>query len=170
MEYNDVYDKDRNPTGRVHRRDTPWGPDEFGIVPCIWVHNGRGELMMTRRAPGKIFAGTWENTGGAAQVGEDSITAALRELREETGIHARQEDLEFLDTDRERSRFYDHYCLCWDHPIGDIVLQPGETDDAKWVTFGEVHEMIRRKEICDIIAKQFLYHEAKLLKRQSAQD
>jgi len=41
---------------------------------------------------------------------------------------------------------------------------------VKWVTFGEVHDMIKRKEICAIIAAQFLQEEPALRKRQSAQE
>ena len=55
-------------------------------------------------------------------------------------------------------------------PLEEIVLLPGETDDAKWVSMEEVHEMIRRKEICQIIAGQFLRQEPDLRKRQTAQE
>ena len=55
------------------------------------------------------------------------------------------------------------------HPQADaeIVLQPGETDAAKWVTFPQVHEMIERKQICKVIANQFILQEPKLLQLQS---
>ena len=86
MEFNDIYDKDKNLTGRKHRRGTPWRKGEYGLVVCVWVYDGQGKLLLTRRAPEKSFAGTWENSGGAARAGEDSITAIVRELREETGL------------------------------------------------------------------------------------
>ena len=47
-----------------------------------------------------------------------------------------------------------------------VVLQPGETDGVQWATFAEVHEMIRKKQICKAIGKQFLRHEPMLLERQ----
>ena len=34
-EFNDVYDKDRNLTGRLHLRGTPWKPGEYGLVVCV---------------------------------------------------------------------------------------------------------------------------------------
>ena len=46
------------------------------------------------------------------------------------------------------------------------VLQPGETDGVKWVSFAQVHEMIRSKQICKVIAKQFLKQESQLSARQ----
>lgn len=162
MELNDVYDAQRNLTGRVHRRGTPWRPGEFGLVVCVWVYDGRGNLLLTRRAKGKSFSGTWENSGGAVQAGESSRQAIARELYEETGIRAAQEDFEFLDTDVDRNIFYDHYCLR--HPVStrEIVLQPGETDGVMWASFSKVHWMIRSGKICTIIGNQFLRQEAQL--------
>ena len=168
MEFNDIYDKNRNLTGRLHRRGTHWKAGEYGLVVCVWVHDGRGKLLLTRRAPEKSFAGTWENSGGAAQAGENSIRAIVRELEEETGIRAVAEEFELLDTVRDKNTFYDHYCLKRDVPLEEIVLQPGETDGVQWVTFDQVHSMIREKQICDIIAQQYLQLEPELLKRQFA--
>ena len=165
MEFNDIYDKDRNLTGRVHRRGSRWKAGEYGLVVCVWVYDGKGNILLTRRAKGKSFAGTWENSGGAAQAGENSRQAICRELFEETGIRAEEEEFEFIGSDRDKNTFYDFYCIKRQTPIEDIVLLPGETDDAKWVTFAQVHEMIRRKEICRIIAKQFLRQEPELLQR-----
>ena len=170
MEYNDIYDENRNLTGRVHLRGTPWMDGEFGLVVCVWVHDGRGNILLTRRAPGKTFAGTWENSGGAAQAGEDSLTAIRRELWEETGIRAEIYDLEFLRSVRDRNCFYDHYCLKWTGSADEIVLLPGETDAVQWVSFDDIHRMIGTGEICRIIGQQFLDEEPQLLKRQSAQD
>lgn len=167
MEYNDIYDAGRNLTGGVHLRGTPWKKGEYGLVVCVWVHDGKGNLLMTRRAPEKSFAGTWENSGGAARAGEDSITAIVRELREETGICAQPEEFELLCTGRDKNAHYDFYCLKKEIPLEQVVLQPGETDGVQWVSFAQVHEMIRQKQVCKIIAKQFLRQEADLQKRQN---
>ena len=167
MEFNDVYDKDRNFTGRLHRRGTPWRKGEFGLVVCVWVYDGKGKLLMTRRAKGKSFAGTWENSGGAVKAGESSLPAIARELFEETGIRAGEDEFQLIDSGRDGNTHYDYYCLHRDVPVEQIVLQPGETDDAKWVTFDQVHAMIRRKEICYVIAQQFLRQE-KILREKSA--
>ena len=166
MEYNDVYDRNRNLTGRVHRRGTPWRKGEYGLVVCVWVYDGKGRILMTRRAPQKSFPGTWENSGGAAKAGETSLQAVVRELYEETGIRAKPEEFELIGSGRDSSNHYDYYCLKNDTPIESIVLLPGETDDVKWVTFPEVHEMIEKKQICRVIAAQFLKQEPFLKKRQ----
>ena len=170
MEFNDIYDENRNLTGRLHRRGDRWRKGEYGLVVCVWVHDGHGKLLLTRRAPEKTFAGTWENSGGAAKAGETSLQAIRRELYEETGILADESEFELIDSAKDNSAFYDHYCLHRSIPIEQVVLQPGETAAAKWVTFDEVHRMIRHKQICTIFARQFLHQEPLLRQRQNAQD
>ncbi len=165
MELNDIYDENRNLTGRVHRRGTHWEPGEYGLVVCVWVYDGKGRILLTRRARGKSFAGTWENSGGAVQAGETSREAIARELFEETGIRAEPEEFELLDTDRDRNIFYDHYCLKRQVPIRDIVLLPGETDAVQWASYGKIRWMIHTEKICKIIAHQYFRQEPELKKR-----
>lgn len=167
MEFNDIYDKDRKRTGRIHRRGTPWHKGEYGFVVCVWVYDGKGKLLLTRRAKGKSFAGTWENSGGAVQAGENGRQAIARELFEETGIRAKEDEFELLDTGCDGNTHYDYYCLKRDIPLSQIVLLPGETDDAQWATFEDVHRLIREKKICWVIANQFLRQEKELLSRQT---
>lgn len=169
MELNDVYDSAGRRTGRTHIRGTPWQAGEFGLVVCVWVHDGRGNLLLTRRAPEKSYAGTWENSGGAAKAGETSRQAIARELREETGIRAKEAQFEYLCSDRDRNTLYDFYCLRRFVPIEQIVLLPHETVEAKWASFAEIHRMIDAGEFSSVIAAQFLRQEPLLLQRQSAQ-
>ena len=164
-EFNDIYDENRNLTGRVHRRGTPWKAGDYGLVVCVWVYDGRGHFLLTRRAKGKSFAGTWENSGGAAKAGETSRQAIARELFEETGIRADEEEFEYLDTDSDRNMFFDHYCLKRSVHLRDIRLLPGETDDVMWASFGKVHWMIRTGKICKIIGDQFKRQEKQLRMR-----
>ena len=166
MEYSDIYDAQRRLTGRRHLRGTPWGKGEYGLIVCVWVYDGKGRVLMTQRAPEKTFAGTWENSGGAAQAGETSRQAVARELYEETGIRANPVEFELIGSRRDKDAFFDFYCLKNNTPLEQIVLLPGETSDVKWVTFKEVHQMIRRKQICRIIARQFLRQERMLRERQ----
>ncbi len=167
MEYNDIYDEKRNLTGRVHRRGTKWQHGEYGLVVCVWVYDGAGKILLTKRAKEKSFPGTWENSGGAAQKGETSLQAITRELFEETGIRASEEEFQLIAADREGNMHYDHYCLYRPVPIEQIVLQPGETDDARWYTFEEIRNLIAEKKICYVIAEQFKRQEQTLRSKQN---
>ena len=165
MEYNDIYDDQRRLTGRVHLRGTPWKKGEYGLVVCVWVYNRHGQLLLTKRAKQKSFAGTWENSGGAAQAGEYSRQAIARELFEETGIRASEDAFELIDSGRDGNAHYDYYCLKCDIALEKIVLLPGETDDVMWASFSKVHELIAQKKICRIIASQFRRQERFLLEK-----
>ena len=167
LEYSDVYDGNRNLTGRRHLRGTSWQKGDYGLIVCVWVYDGMGRILLTQRAPEKSFAGTWENSGGAAQAGETSRQAIARELFEETGIRANPEEFELLATRRDKDAFFDFYSLRDDTPLEGIVLQKGETTAVKWATFKEIHQMIRKKEICRVIARQFLHQERQLRERQA---
>ena len=170
MEFNDVYDKNRNLTGQIHRRGARWKFGEYGLVVCVWVYDGKGNLLLTRRAPGKSFAGTWENSGGAAKAGETSRQAIARELFEETGIRAEESEFEFIGSDRDRHAHYDFYCLKRQTPLEQIVLRPGETDDVQWASMEKMRGMVRSGEVCRVIGRQFLRQEKDLLARQTAQE
>ena len=169
MEFNDVYDKYRNHTGKLHRRGTRWKFGEYGLVVCVWVYDGEGNLLLTRRAPGKSFAGTWENSGGAVKAGENSRTAIVRELFEETGILAKPEEFELIGSGRDKHTHYDFYCLKRQTPIEEIVLLPGETDGAQWASMETVSQMVKDGQICKIIGRQFRRQESLLRERQNAQ-
>ena len=166
MEYNDIYDKQRNLTGRVHLRGTRWEPGEYGLVVCVWVYDGQGKILLTKRAPEKSFPGTWENSGGAAKRGETSRQAIARELYEETGIRASEDEFELIATEQEGNMHYDHYCLHRTTPLEQIVLQPGETSDARWATFEEISTLIAQKKICYVIGRQFKRQEKTLRSKQ----
>lgn len=83
-EYWDLLDENREPLGMLHRRGDalPAGARHL-CVEIITVCNGR--ILTTLRHPQKHNGGYWEVTTGSALAGEDSRTAAVRELYEETG-------------------------------------------------------------------------------------
>jgi len=170
VEFNDVYDRNRKLTGRVHKRGTRWRMGEYGLVVCVWVYDGEGNILLTRRAPGKSFAGTWENSGGAALAGETSRQAIARELFEETGLRAQEDEFELLSSERNRNTHYDFYCLKRKVALEEIVLLPGETDGVQWASMEQVRRMVRDGEICRIIGRQYRLQEPQLLARQNAQE
>ena len=84
----DVYDEEGNLIpGRVSVRGKHDLKDgEYHLLVHVWIHHSDGRVILSRRQKGKTFAGAWECTGGCVHQGEDSLTAALREVREELGL------------------------------------------------------------------------------------
>ncbi len=159
MELLDIYNADRQKTGRIRRRGEKLAKGEYILVVCVWVSDGDGRILLTLRAPEKNASpNTWENSGGAAQAGETSRQAIVRELREETGIKAGEEDFLLLESDLIRDAFFDFYFLCHPVPLERIILQPGETSDARWVTLEEMDRMIADGIVAAPIARRFILH------------
>ena len=143
MEFWDVYDENRQPLGRLHRRGDPAVPGEYYLGADVWVINSKGEILLTLRAPEKRdWPNLWENTAGSVLAGETSRTGAVRELREETGIRVTEDELFLLGTETGRSTIGDCYIIRKNVPLSDIVLQKGETCDARWVTLDELDRMM----------------------------
>jgi len=61
-------------------------PDPALHVVAGVIHNVKGEVLLSRRQPGRHQAGKWEFPGGKVEPGETSLEALARELREELGI------------------------------------------------------------------------------------
>lgn len=138
----DVYDKDRRLTGRTHRRGDMLAPGDYHLVVHVFVRRPSGEFLITQRAPTKGFPLMWEGTGGSASAGEDSLTAALREVQEETGLTPAPENAKLVMTfERNGDCFVDIYLVTFDFDLADVKLLPGETVDAQLVTAGEMMRM-----------------------------
>lgn len=165
MDLVDVYDSQRRPTGRIHRRGDRLAKGDYILVVCVWVSDGQGRLLLTLRAPDKLASpNAWENSGGAALAGETSRQAIARELREETGIAVQEEAFLLMDMDKTSDALYDFYFLIHPVPLKEIVLQPGETSDARWVTLPQMEEMIRKGLVAKPIARRFRLHRERLEK------
>ena len=130
----DLYDKDRKPLGRTVERGAPLPEGTYHLAVQIAPLNSRGEILLTRRADSKPkYPGCWEIPGGCAKAGEDSLTAACRELLEETGIAVGPEDMTLLTQLLVPTAHFDLYAVTADVPLTQLSLQPGETDQAQWL-------------------------------------
>jgi 8-oxo-dGTP pyrophosphatase MutT (NUDIX family) len=69
---------------RIDFHDDPDAPRPNSMVPAVnvVVENEHGEILMIRRSDN----GNWALPGGAIDLGESMTQAAVREVKEETGI------------------------------------------------------------------------------------
>ena len=77
----DIYDKNKQPTGRTMKRnDWTLKDDEYHLTVLGVIRRTDGKFLITKRVMTKAWApGWWEVSGGAAQAGEASYDAVLRD-------------------------------------------------------------------------------------------
>ena len=87
MELWDLYDRDRKKTGLSQIRGEPIPEGSYHLVVHVWIRNGRGEYLISQRSPDREKDPLkWECVGGSALMGDDSLSAASREVQEEVGV------------------------------------------------------------------------------------
>lgn len=141
----DVLDENGFLTGKTAIRGQGFLKNgEYHLVVHIWIVSSDGHLLIQRRSDSKkLMPGEWAATGGAAVSGEDSFTAAKRELFEELGIYSDENTLKKAFGIKRRSSFLDVWLTVCDTPAESLVLQSSEVAEAKWVTADELEKMIK---------------------------
>ncbi len=148
MELIDIYNAQGHPTGTVRERRAPLGEGEYRLAVGVWIKDSENNILLTRRSPEKYFApGKWENTAGHVQAGEDPLDAIVREIDEEIGVKVSKEALVFLGETYSGHYLGKNYGLRLEKHPEHLVLQPGETCDAKWVTPEELAAIERTGEL-----------------------
>lgn len=139
----DVYDENRQLTGRLQRRGDALESGDYHLVVYVMVQNSDGRFLLTKRSPNKGFPNMWETTGGSALAGDDSLTAAMREVREETGLILRPERGRRILECKGENYFGDYWLFRQEIDLNEVVLQEGETCDkmlADEQTIRAMHE------------------------------
>lgn len=144
----DILDENGMPTGKTTLRGHCFlKHGEYHLVVHIWVISHDGKLLIQRRADcKKLMPGEWAATGGAAVSGEDSFSAACRELYEELGIRSDKSTLTKALRIKRRNSLLDVWLTVCDTPAEKLTLQKSEVAEAKWVTPEELDGMIKSGE------------------------
>ena len=133
----------------------------FMTVEILVRHTDGDYLLMKRDERKPAFPGYLEATaGGAAQKGEDPLTAAFRELREETGIMA--DTLEPIANMVYRRMINYQYLCVTDCDKSSVALQEGETVGYKWVTEKEFIEFVNSGDMIPTQRERYTEYFKKL--------
>ncbi len=148
MELWDIYDENKQVTGRTMKRnDWILKDGEYHLTVLGVIRRTDGKYLITKRVMTKAWApGWWEVSGGAAQAGETSKEAVMREVLEETGLDVQKAAGGYQFTYKRENPgegdnyFVDVYRFDMDFAESDLHLQVEETDGYALATKEEIAE------------------------------
>ncbi len=145
----DIYDENRNLTGKLHRRGEPMKSGEYHLVVHVCIFNSKNELLIQRRQPFKSgWPNMWDVTvGGSAIAGDNSQGAAMRETKEELGLTIDLSKVRPHFTINFENGFDDFYLITQEVEINTLTLQPEEVREVKWVNKEELLQMMEKGEM-----------------------
>lgn len=154
MEFWDIYDENKNRTGRTMKRnDWNMKEGEFHLTVLGVIQRPDGKFLITKRVKTKAWApGWWEVSGGACQAGEESEEAIQREIKEETGLDISNAEgglfytYKRINLAEKDNYFVDVYRYVMDFSEEDICLQEEETDGYRLATLEEIKEIAEQGE------------------------
>ena len=142
MELVDLYDIHHNKVDGVKEKKS-LVKGEFRLSSFIWVMNDKNEILIQQRLKtAKKATNMWGTTAGGVISGETSLQGAKRELFEELGIVANEDDMRFIGSYMRVRDFVEIWLLKANVDIRDLKLQEDEVQDAKWVSISEFEKML----------------------------
>lgn len=154
-EYWDIYDVNREHTGKTIKRGDAFAEGEYYVCCEIWIMNSRNQMLMTQRHPAKKAGGLWEFSGGGVLAGETTKQAAIREIKEELGVIIDESELELLEVFKNRNYFMDIFVVRKDIDLKELTLQPDEVVDTKYLLSDEIENMIAEGKVVRSVGSRY---------------
>ncbi len=151
MEFWDIYDENKQLTGRkMKRNDWCLKEGEYHLTVLGVIARPDGTFLITKRVMTKAWApGWWEVSGGGVQAGESSEEAVRREVKEETGLDVRNAEGGYAFTykrvnpDEGDNYFVDVYRFVMDIDEKDVSFQEAEIDGYMFATREQIESFAK---------------------------
>jgi isopentenyldiphosphate isomerase len=144
MELLDIYDAQRNKTGKTAPRGVTRPPEELQLVIHVCFFDEDGRMLIQQRSNEKDnWSGLWDvSVAGSVLHGEDSQSAAEREVKEELGYTFSLDGVRPSMTINFDLGFDDIYLIEEAPDISKLQLQEDEVRAVKWATQEEIYTLI----------------------------
>ena len=157
-EYFDILDENGNKTGKNKLREEVHKDGDWHKAVHIWIINNHGEVLLQRRCATKDSNPNMLDisVAGHLSAGDDSLSAAVRELKEEINIDIHPKELQFIKTIKRNSKytetfinneFDDVYILRTNKTLDEMNYNRDEISEIFFVTYEKFKEMVYEKHV-----------------------
>lgn len=174
MEWLDIVDENGIPTGEIVERTKAHAEGIRHRTAHVWLMRDRGKgmevLLQKRSADKDSFPGCYDiSSAGHIPAGVDYLPSAIRELKEELGLDAKEEDFHFCG---RRSLYWEDifygkkfadnqvtnvYYLWKDVEPEQLTLQESEVESVKWMNLEACKAGVEKRTFSTCISLEELY-------------
>ena len=131
----DILDENGNKKNRTIVRGEELQEGDYHLVVHIWILNNKNEFLIQKRAEHlKLMPGMWATSGGSAVQGEDSLTAAVREVKEELGVDVDLANFTKIGTIKRKDNIADIWLARQNILLEHVKMQVEEVSEVMWAS------------------------------------
>lgn len=156
-EYFDILNEDGSNKGIIKTRSEVHKKGFWHKAVHIWIVNENGDILLQRRSPDKDSDPNMLDISCAGHLtsGDDSITGALRELKEELNLDVKPRELKYITTLKRSPKhsdgfvdneFDDLYILRTKKRINELQMQVEEISELFYVSYKKFKEMVNKRQ------------------------
>lgn len=156
-EYFDILDENGNKTGKIKLRNEVHRDGDWHKAVHIWIINDKGEILLQRRCATKDSNPNMLDISCAGHLtaGDNSVSGATRELKEELNLDVKPSELQFIKTIKRNSKytatfinneFDDLYILRTTKSIEEMKYQEEEISEIFYIPYKEFKNMVNNRQ------------------------
>lgn len=159
----DLYNEKRELTGRDQVRGEEIPQGYYHLVVHVWIRNRCGKYLISQRSADRpTHPLKWECVGGSVLKGEDSLTGALRETKEEVGLSLEPKDGKIVHSTIGRivngvrfSDIVDVWLFPYDGPVSLETATTKEVAQIAWLDRQQIKELFDQGDFVDTLGYFF---------------
>ena len=148
IEYWDIYDIHKQKTGKIIKRGDKLQDGEYHLFVQVWLVNHEGKFLSQERSEKIKWPLMWCASGGNAKCGEDGITCAIREIKEELDIDITKLNGALFDTrvyiEDNQNYFCDSFIFYCDRKLKDYYFQEEEIKSLDYKDVKEIRSLMKK--------------------------
>lgn len=158
MEILDLYDDFGQKLKETINRGEKTEEGKNIMLSVAFIKNSKSEFLIQKTSKEK--GNRYSSTGGHVMHGETGLETIKRELEEELGISATEQDLKYIATFKypKKNCIFNVYLLNIDIDLSKIKLQDEEVESVKYLSVEEINNIINKGNFLESHAYIFKHY------------